>query len=293
MVIKKVWLLWLLPILLVGIFWSGQKVFAFSCGGSDAPWNNDEPRFSCHCIDDSVCLSPYTNCSNDRNSYVVIETSRGNCGGACGTTCPDNEDLRPMHCRCIRPADCTALGGQCIFTGWQQPPAGWISKPYHCPYLSDVVCYVPPAKTPPKEQTPQLPSSDNSVTSTANTNTNTPATPTTVNLSVADCCRQIVPQVARGDYGLNHVVQTAINIYECILCLVGALILAMLIAGAIVIMISAGNDTRVALGKRIISAAVVGGIIVFASFLIVNFMVKALGASFKGDVNKVEINSQG
>jgi flagellar biosynthesis component FlhA len=68
--------------------------------------------------------------------------------------------------------------------------------------------------------------------------------------------------------------------------------LAALIAGAVILMISAGNDKLVAKGKLIITGAVIGGVIVFFSFLIVNFVVKAVGGKFINE-GKVQINPQG
>ncbi len=112
-------------------------------------------------------------------------------------------------------------------------------------------------------------------------------------LEVSDCCKQIVPDVGPdGNYSLNHMVQAAINVYECILCIVGALILMMLVFGSFMLLTSAGSDNRVGLGKKIILGAVIGGIIVFFSYLIVNFTVKALGGSFVNP-GRMQISSSG
>jgi len=102
---------------------------------------------------------------------------------------------------------------------------------------------------------------------------------------ISDCCRQIVPNddaevYANGNYGLNHFVQVAINVYECILCMIAALMLLMFVVGGFIFMTSTGNPARIGTGKKIIIGAVIGGIIVFASILIVNFSIKALGGSF-------------
>ncbi len=112
-------------------------------------------------------------------------------------------------------------------------------------------------------------------------------------LVISDCCKQIVPDVGPdGNYSLNHMVQAAINVYECILCIVGALILMMLVFGSFMLLTSAGSDNRVGLGKKIILGAVIGGIIVFFSYLIVNFTVKALGGSFVNP-GRMQISSSG
>jgi len=271
----------------VGLLFFGASALANPCDSPNASWNqNLTPAFSCHCIDDK-------DGSRDRQSYVVIKSGMALCADACGTTCQDSglSDVRPLHCRCVRPADCeTALNGKCYENNkdadGNPPPAGWIKALYRCPKDNDNICYVPPRTRAPQQV--NLPAAEDEASPAA------PAAPSTVTLKISDCCRQIVPKIndQAEDYTLNHLVQTGINIYECILCLVGALILVMLIFGAILIMVSAGNDQRVAAGKNIITAAVVGGIIVFFSFLIVNFTVKALGGQFNNQ-DRVEIKVQG
>lgn len=108
------------------------------------------------------------------------------------------------------------------------------------------------------------------------------------------CCREIVPKddnsYSEGAYGLNHFIQVGINIYECILCMVAALMLLMFVIGSFFLMTSAGNKTGVDKGIAIIKSAIIGGIIVFASILIVNYSVKALGGSFL-DAQKLQIDA--
>lgn len=108
------------------------------------------------------------------------------------------------------------------------------------------------------------------------------------------CCREIVPKdgnsYSEGKYGLNHFIQVGINIYECILCMVAALMLLMFVIGSFYLMTSAGSKPSVDKGIAIIKSAIIGGIIVFASILIVNYSVKALGGSFL-DAQKLQIDA--
>lgn len=238
----------------------------------------------------------------------------------CEKACPPGVDgkVNGILCcksgeRCVRSPDCGVIGGRCCndATGWcddneyrrflkqkdidcatgtiTNGSEVWQIIRFRCKSLNGGTCWrkiVQPPKTPeekiPSEITPSL--------------EETPRDPKkTPNISVGDCCRQIVPPLDdpyNDDYTLNDVVQTAVNVYECILCIVGALILMALVAGAIILMISGGNDKRVAMGKQIITGAVIGGVIVFFSFLIVNFVVKAVGARFI-DEGKVQVNPQG
>ncbi|KKR14934.1 MAG: hypothetical protein UT42_C0014G0019 [Candidatus Falkowbacteria bacterium GW2011_GWA2_39_24] len=91
--------------------------------------------------------------------------------------------------------------------------------------------------------------------------------------------------VDTDNYTMNDIVQAAINIYECILCIVGALMLIMIILGAVMLVISGGSSEKVSLGKKIIVGAVVGGIIAFATYLIIYWTVTALGAKFVNPYN--------
>lgn len=111
---------------------------------------------------------------------------------------------------------------------------------------------------------------------------------------LAGCCREIVPKdgnsYSEGAYGLNHFIQVGINIYECILCMVAALMLLMFVIGSFYLMTSAGSKPSVDKGIAIIKNAIIGAIIVFSSILIVNYSVKALGGSFL-DAQKLQIDA--
>ncbi len=89
-----------------------------------------------------------------------------------------------------------------------------------------------------------------------------------------------------GDYSLNDFVSLAINISKWILGIVGSLALIMFIYGGLMFLISAGSADSIAKAKKIIVAAVVGLIIVFASFLIIKFVMKAMGLNWNGKISK-------
>ena len=250
-----------LGLILVGLFWlvNVKSAAAENCSDSASPWNIDQSvgsgavltqKFSCQCL----------TVADKEANYTRIEDA--DCAGACGACSTD------ASCVCVRPFDCAAaLNGQCLKQGTDDAKIsnlkaqGWHIVQYRCPGNNTNVCYVAPSPD---------------------------VTPT---VTVANCCRNIVPPLdaSKYNYSLNHLVQVAINIYDCILCVVGSLILLMLILGGVALLISAGNANTVALGKKIIAGAIIGGIIVFASYLIVNFTVKALGASFANE-NNIQIS---
>lgn len=100
----------------------------------------------------------------------------------------------------------------------------------------------------------------------------------------------IVPQGSAyndGSYQLNDVMQMGINIANIILGVVGSLALLMFVYGGIMMLISAGNSDKVSKAKGIIIAAVIGLGIVFASYLIIEFVMGALGVNWQGDTSPI------
>lgn len=83
----------------------------------------------------------------------------------------------------------------------------------------------------------------------------------------------------KGDYQLNDFIEIAVNISQLILGITGSLALLMFVYGGIMFLISAGNTERVAQAQKIIVSAVVGIIIVFASWMIINLIMTSLGYS--------------
>lgn len=77
-----------------------------------------------------------------------------------------------------------------------------------------------------------------------------------------------------GDCEVNDFVQLGINISNFILGIVGSLALLMFVYGGLMWIISAGSSERVETGKSAIKNAVIGLILVFGSWLIINVVVR-------------------
>ncbi|MDD4332630.1 MAG: pilin [Patescibacteria group bacterium] len=98
---------------------------------------------------------------------------------------------------------------------------------------------------------------------------------------------------ACGNCTLNDFVQLAVNVANYILGIVGSLALLMFIYGGVTWLTSSGNKERVETGKKIIIGAVVGIVIVFASYLIIQFVMESLNVvSSKGTFTNSEFGSQ-
>lgn len=85
-----------------------------------------------------------------------------------------------------------------------------------------------------------------------------------------------------GSYSLNDFVQLAVNIAAFILSITGALSLLMFVYGGATMMLSAGVAEKVAKGKSIITGAVIGLLIVFASYTIIGFVLEKSGFDTSG-----------
>jgi hypothetical protein len=80
-----------------------------------------------------------------------------------------------------------------------------------------------------------------------------------------------------GDCTLIDFVQLLINIFGFVLGIVGSLALLIFIYGGVLFLFSGGNSEQIEKGKKALAGAVIGLIIVFASYLIVYFTAGALG----------------
>lgn len=214
------------------------------------------------------------------------------------------KDLNCMSCKnkktpkCYRAQDCGSLGGQCRNNKnkAQLERQGYIEIPWHCKGGENNTCFVAceknkeePAETnPPEEETPITEPISDTVDLEKTTSTPEKVLGKTQDyiLEYPDgCCQQIVPPLdqTRYNYGLNHLLQVAINIYKCILCIVGSLMMLMIVIGGFTMIMAAGDSGKINGGKQMIKAAVIGGLIVLTSYLIVGFAVKAFGGAFKND----------
>lgn len=101
----------------------------------------------------------------------------------------------------------------------------------------------------------------------------------------------VVPQGDKydtGSYELNDFLSIAINVSKIILGLVGSLTLLMFVYGGLMMIISSGNTEKVTKAKGILLAAVVGLAIVFASYVIIQFVMTSLGVNnWSGGTNLI------
>lgn len=80
-----------------------------------------------------------------------------------------------------------------------------------------------------------------------------------------------------GDCELNDFMRVIIQASEMILGIVGSLALLMFIYGGVMFLVSAGNSEKVTQARQIIIGAVIGLVIVFSSYMIIQITMDALG----------------
>lgn len=298
--------------------WSANSVQAVSCSSQLARWNLDatdpsdstllEPLFSCQWISASQNITA--------DSLTNIKPS-GLGRDACKVSDCDGDQPAGQICACARQPDCSTIGGVCLRNGvvfadaalpngTARPDGYIVNVPFRCPGDSNISCFIKADQSLSSAQDPLITPEVESTETAGETSSEGGVAPTTATDVVqedpqevrpfSNCCREIVPKdgqsYEQGAYGLNHFVQIGINVYECILCMVAALMLLMFVLGSFYLLTSAGQPAKVGKGIGIIRSAVVGGLIVFASILIVNFSVKALGGSFL-DSPMIKINPDG
>ncbi|MFZ4632211.1 MAG: pilin [Patescibacteria group bacterium] len=94
-----------------------------------------------------------------------------------------------------------------------------------------------------------------------------------------------------GNYTLNDILTIAIKASKYILGIVGSLTLLMFIYGGFTFLISAGSSDKIGDARKIITAAAVGLIIVFSSYLIIRFVLNSLGLGWNGEAVTQASNS--
>lgn len=82
-----------------------------------------------------------------------------------------------------------------------------------------------------------------------------------------------------GNCQLNDVVNTGISVVQFILGISGTVALLMFIYGGFLWVTSAGNSEKVNQGKSAVSNAVIGLVIVFASYTLITYGLSAFGVS--------------
>lgn len=94
----------------------------------------------------------------------------------------------------------------------------------------------------------------------------------------------IVEQTEEGFMDLNELIKLGVNISVWILGISGSAALLAFVVGGLMFLISGGSSENVARGKAVIKAAIIGLIVVFASWMIINFiMVNILGYDNGGE----------
>lgn len=229
---------------------------AQACDNTQAPWNvavTDTGIFF-KCMPSSSC-----------SSSTMMQPYKA--------SCPKSTE------RCCRPSDCTKITPpdpkfpyKCVDDSNPAKQYMVCDKLYRCPGDEDFTCcYELPTTPPQNAPMPALPGPPTP-----------PATPTTplttpkISRNLSSCCSQIVPDNSDSIDGL---VQVVVNIYNCIICLIGAIALLFIVAGGVMLIISGGSSERVTLGQKMIVGAIIGTVITLSSVLIVNFVIKALGGS--------------
>lgn len=95
---------------------------------------------------------------------------------------------------------------------------------------------------------------------------------------------QVLSATECGDYAISDFLTLAIEISKYVFGIIGSLTLIMFVYGGVMFLISGGSADKVGQAKKIITAAVVGLLIVFGSWLIINFVFKAMGLDWQGKV---------
>ena len=85
-----------------------------------------------------------------------------------------------------------------------------------------------------------------------------------------------------GNYEINDFIVLAINVSKWILGMVGSLTLVMFIYGGVLFLVSGGGSEKISQAKKIIVAAIIGLVIVFASYLIIQFVLGSMGLTWSG-----------
>ncbi len=85
-----------------------------------------------------------------------------------------------------------------------------------------------------------------------------------------------------GNYTLNDFLKLAVRIIQFIWGISGGLALLFFIYGGFIFLTSAGNTERIAKGKQTIINSVIGLIVIFGSWAIINFVFKSLGVNTGG-----------
>jgi len=93
-----------------------------------------------------------------------------------------------------------------------------------------------------------------------------------------------------GEYEVSDFFLLLIRVSQFILGIIGALTLLFIVYGGVLLIISGGNRDSIEKGKKAITGAVIGLILVFVSYTIIHFVMNGLGYysdGFGGEWNQV------
>lgn len=92
-----------------------------------------------------------------------------------------------------------------------------------------------------------------------------------------------------GNYEIDDFIFLAINVSKWILGIVGSLALLMFVYGGFLMITSGeniitegGKSSKINKGKKVITAAIIGIVIVFSSYLIIKFVLETMGINWSG-----------
>ncbi len=89
-----------------------------------------------------------------------------------------------------------------------------------------------------------------------------------------------------GDCSLNDFIKIIQASYTTCFGFIGSIALIMFIIGGVMFLISGGNQEKVSKAKKLMISAVIGLLIVFASYLIIDFVLRAVGYENVANWNK-------
>ncbi|MCF7794862.1 pilin [Patescibacteria group bacterium] len=81
----------------------------------------------------------------------------------------------------------------------------------------------------------------------------------------------------RGDCGLNDFIRIIEASYTTVFGFIGSIALLMFMVGGVMFLVSAGNQEKVGKAKKLMISAIIGLLIIFASYLIVQFVLDTIG----------------
>ena len=170
---------------------------------------------------------------------------------------------------CCRFADCSTINGG----GWSCTNASQCSgqvAPLHCSGGNTNVCCGPALTT--TNPTPTQTQTTAATSPTVNPNT-------VCGTAILDGSL-LAALNAPNQMSLSLFTVLIYNVVVLILCIVGALTLLMIVYGGITMLISGGSSKNVEKGKKIITDAIIGLVIVLTAYILVHFVIDTvLGAT--------------